>query len=1010
MMLGLNKDLERALRDKDRYRRKLKDQLALVQSIHAAGLPEQAPHVDLVHSAHPAGIKEDESVISNDSALRSSLVLDSDNPPTDTSTATADTAIETGPLDDSTIDRAPRITSWLSSGEGSGDGSSPMKSPDKDKPFESQPRSGESLKTLPMVGVAERLRAERLRKLAPTPMDLAKSALNASHPPPDDDSTSEYEEELRMDGDARPAGRGRRRQREDDSSTTKLNSLGEDVQHRPQHVIQSSSPRLSTEAKARHERSHAVGGDVRRDIRMTASVPRPASLLSTASLQQAPAGYDPPIHTSASLPRLAHRLSQQFFQSSKGSALPSSPRPIDRPPNSPLPRVSVARTFSDPGYDLDSGATTPIAQRIAVVALKDSPPLTANGTHPEEHDRLSSLPRSPALASQASSSALGGASKSSASGSMEALVFKGFMTEQYPGLLLPPMYLPRIEVRVNSSRLRPARGSAIGLKQNEEESAFLLAIHLRMNGSQLWRLEKSLISMIGLDQQLKMASTFNARLPDKNLFGGHAPAKVDLRRAAILQYFTAMLDTPMNERAALVVCEYLSSDVVEPQVNTSTSDSDSAVALAGIQAGKRTKEGYLAKKGKQWGGWKSRYFVLESSELHYYEAPGGQHLGYIKLRSSHITKQFTTRRDDSDDSEFRHGLVILEPKRKDVSNIRHVLCAESDEDRDDWIEALSQHVDGGPDEHSRPPSKTPSNASRKLTGARTPEPQATAHVHAVGYTDTVAAEAPTVDSISWKETPTLTQDGEASGSSRLSSTTSAHHLVISNPIPTAITPNIEGWSGRTGIVPQNKEKETKKRSIFGFRRATLDSNSAPPNTRSNPTLGAITSQKDRSSSRTVFGANLAEAAEFSPPADVDICLPSPVYRCIEYLEARNAASEEGIFRLSGSSLVIKSLRERFNNEGDVKLVDEQYYDIHVVASLLKLYLRELPASVLTRELNLEFMRTLGGQSRNPSNSTTLTRLCRHAGSAATDRDFERAGTQIARSELRASCHSLTILD
>ncbi len=37
------------------------------------------------------------------------------------------------------------------------------------------------------------------------------------------------------------------------------------------------------------------------------------------------------------------------------------------------------------------------------------------------------------------------------------------------------------------------------------------------------------------------------------------------------------------------------------------------------------------------------------------------------------------------------------------------------------------------------------------------------------------------------------------------------------------------------------------------------------------------------------------------------------------------------------------------------LAEGNYHDIHAVASLLKLYLRELPASILTRELHLEFL-------------------------------------------------------
>ena len=113
---------------------------------------------------------------------------------------------------------------------------------------------------------------------------------------------------------------------------------------------------------------------------------------------------------------------------------------------------------------------------------------------------------------------------------------------------------------------------------------------------------------------------------------------------------------------------------------------------------------------------------------------------------------------------------------------------------------------------------------------------------------------------------------------------------------------------------------------------------------------------DKSYSRAVFGVPLAEAVEFARPADADTELPAVVYRCIQYLTARNAVAEEGIFRLSGSTTVIRALKERFNNEGDVDLLeDETHYDIHAVASLLKLYLRELPASILTRDLHLDFL-------------------------------------------------------
>jgi RalA-binding protein 1 len=105
----------------------------------------------------------------------------------------------------------------------------------------------------------------------------------------------------------------------------------------------------------------------------------------------------------------------------------------------------------------------------------------------------------------------------------------------------------------------------------------------------------------------------------------------------------------------------------------------------------------------------------------------------------------------------------------------------------------------------------------------------------------------------------------------------------------------------------------------------------------------------------VFGLPLAEAVNLCPPSDVNVCLPAVVYRCLEYLLAMSAENEEFVFLLSGSSGEVKTLKERFNTQGDVDLLsDGQYHDVHAVVSLLKLYLRELPTTVLTRKLSSDF--------------------------------------------------------
>lgn len=61
-------------------------------------------------------------------------------------------------------------------------------------------------------------------------------------------------------------------------------------------------------------------------------------------------------------------------------------------------------------------------------------------------------------------------------------------------------------------------------------------------------------------------------------------------------------------------------------------------------------------------------------------------------------------------------------------------------------------------------------------------------------------------------------------------------------------------------------------------------------------------------SRAVFGVPLEESLAVSQIAN----LPSIVFRCIQYLEANKADQEEGIYRLSGSSALIKNLKDKFN--------------------------------------------------------------------------------------------------
>ncbi len=53
------------------------------------------------------------------------------------------------------------------------------------------------------------------------------------------------------------------------------------------------------------------------------------------------------------------------------------------------------------------------------------------------------------------------------------------------------------------------------------------------------------------------------------------------------------------------------------------------------------------------------------------------------------------KREGEEDNEYRHAFLIIEAKRGPTGSVpRHVLCAESDMERDSWVEELVRYVSG----------------------------------------------------------------------------------------------------------------------------------------------------------------------------------------------------------------------------------------------------------------------------------------------------------------------------
>ncbi|KAL8706146.1 MAG: hypothetical protein Q9201_000781 [Fulgogasparrea decipioides] len=1038
LVLGLNQDLDRALKDKERYRKKLKEHLAQVPPIpdSAAQTTRQDTRAG---SRSPAGNSSDGTPVQKNRD-RDTVILDPRPTPKDTN--------EIPPRMVNACDKVEAIAAEpeeeAASNEGRHlpDAASHICVPNKTLPpevtklgrttlpiqttglnqFKSQeptvsghvvpasqsidavvsPNSFTRKRSLPFAPKTASNPSLQLtestpptsavergqfpsRKLPPAPLNLRPTQKEVQYGP-DDHSESEYEDDVEVH--ELPAfERGRKKTREEDDREREAALLREQ------------------EDRSRSKKSKGSKPPTEPATTTAPQLSMPPAIKSLSPEQSATAQGSNYLATPASLAGVLYPPDAQSSTNGLKTltaplispGLPVSPRPIDRPLKSPAPRIPRE------GVGV-YGASPPVSPRNGFVGLPLSPRAPRQPIPMPPHTPMSIV--SPMVSSLEARKEIAAASQDPESPkttkNVQPLVdgteaanptvleieipqskgiFRGFISEAYPDLLIPPNALPSISVKVNSSRLKPSRLSYLGNNRgSEEESVFTLGISARSDMHELWQVEKPLVSLPHLDHQIKKTTAFDAKLPDRSLFSGHAPAKVDARRAALERYFETVLDTPMDEQAAIVLCRYLSTQAIEPTSDENlggNSNTNPGSPVKRGSDGRLAKEGYLTKRGKNFGGWKARFFVLDEPILRYYESPGGAMLGTIKLQnaqigkqSSHQTSHSPARAGDDGDSQYRHAFLILEPKRKDSSSyVRHVLCAESDTERDAWVEALLFYVEGRPIEDKTRPQllNLDTSSSRMLRkqiarkdGAQTDSPESTTFegLQAMSYDSTLPAQPPVISIVPRRadaDTPSPPLPDNAS-----SGRTSQVSKSISGPSNGVKIEDAGAWGNK---MPQAKDiREPKKRGIWSFRDRNPDLNAQADESRM-----SIIEQPPieiTPNARPTFGVPLAQAVEFCSPKGVDVCLPAVVYRCLEYLEAHHAASEEGIFRLSGSSVVIKALRDRFNSLGDFDfLADGQYYDVHAVASLLKLYLRELPSTVLTRELHLDFLAVLDLDSK-----------------------------------------------
>uniref|UniRef100_A0A668A1L3 Myosin IXA n=1 Tax=Myripristis murdjan TaxID=586833 RepID=A0A668A1L3_9TELE len=115
--------------------------------------------------------------------------------------------------------------------------------------------------------------------------------------------------------------------------------------------------------------------------------------------------------------------------------------------------------------------------------------------------------------------------------------------------------------------------------------------------------------------------------------------------------------------------------------------------------------------------------------------------------------------------------------------------------------------------------------------------------------------------------------------------------------------------------------------------------------------------------QTIFITELSSrqfGVEVSRLTSDERTVPLVVEKLINYIEMHGLYTE-GIYRKSGSANKIKELKQGLDTDVDNMNLDD--YNIHVIASVFKQWLRDLPNPLMTFELYEEFLRAMGLQDK-----------------------------------------------
>ena len=516
-------------------------------------------------------------------------------------------------------------------------------------------------------------------------------------------------------------------------------------------------------------------------------------------------------------------------------------------------------------------------------------------------------------------------------------------------------------------------------QMNYGELLVLFSVIDRTSNKEMFKFAKSIQKIRELDVYLKshVSSLSLPSLPDRSLFQNIIPSKVSQRRDILNNYFKSVFSVPVfPSNVSLKIAQFLSTDTVMHPVIMGDGSTEGPLIM------RRPKKALSSGNS-----WKIRYGVLNGDVLQLLEA--GEVSEVIRLRQSTIE---LIPNLPEDKYGTKNGFLITEHKKTGLStNNKYYLCTETPKERESWISAIATLSENTKSAYP-PPSPTPTNHNSSISSSAAnttvaSEPMDQIYVTDLTRPDTISSSsqpAPQASASFSSGTPTSHTISSSLG-------TNTGHTLISSPFDQYDNNTTQSTSFQDD---EKENRRTKMRSIFPFKKFTsmtnytlhsnLSSHSISTEAENGTEVATVSStnendtSSDKASGNFMMGSpNINGSASLSQSSGVtvfgsplDSCLklsshvyhgvyeiPSVVYRCLEYLYKNRGIQEEGIFRLSGSSTLIKTLQEEFERSYDVDLCNYKVAEdnsnnplgVNTISGLLKLYLRRLPHSIIGDE-------------------------------------------------------------